>query len=204
MVYDLARDLFARIQRRSLRVHARRPSASRWSASPATAGRCTPSSTSSSSPRCTSRSRGRAAARHGRAEPDADARRGVIVAADGRCRRCVRPAGARRRQPQAGGRRLAQSHVQQTLAGITVVQAFGQEERQRRASRSSRGTRCARRCGSSSSAASTARLRASSEVGGGAVLLIGAHQVIDGALTTGGLRGVHGLRRDVCRASSPA
>jgi len=81
-----------------------------------------------------------------------------------------------------------QSHVQQTLAGIPVVQAFAQEERQRR------------RFDQLAVAAVRLRLRSTmigglnglgtgvvATLGAGIILFLGARQVIQGDLTTGGL-----------------
>jgi len=80
------------------------------------------------------------------------------------------------------------SHVQQTLAGIPVVQAFGQEEREHERFRhfTAAAIRAIRR---SAWVGSFAGLGAGlvTTIGGGAVLLVGARQVLHGAMTLGDL-----------------
>jgi ABC-type multidrug transport system fused ATPase/permease subunit len=96
----------------------------------------------------------------------------------------VREAGERRRVVEGE----LQSHVQQTLAGITVVQAFGQEWRQHRHFEQLAGAavgselRLAFASGLNTLAAGMA-----GTLGAAVVLLVGANQALDGDMTIGAL-----------------
>ena len=189
MVYDLARDLFARVQRRSLRNHSREPvgetmqrvAGDSWAvhtvvdellftplhATVTIVGLVVVMSSLNSALTLL-----------------AFAVVPLMVAASLVLGKPVRLAGNRRREIEG----QLHSHVQQSLAGISVVQAFGGEERQR-----SRFEELAR-------AAVSSQMRVTfvgglnglgsglvGTIGVGAILLIGAHQVLDGSLTVGGL-----------------
>lgn len=81
-----------------------------------------------------------------------------------------------------------QSHVHQTLAGIQVVQAFAQEEREDERFRkfASQAIR-ARRRGVLFSSLSGLTTGAISTAGNAVVLFVGAHRVLDGSLSIGSL-----------------
>jgi ATP-binding cassette subfamily B protein len=96
----------------------------------------------------------------------------------------VRLAGERRRQLEGE----LQSHVQQTLAGITVVQAFGGEWRQHRYFEQLAGAAV----GSQVRIALTSGLNSLASgmvgaLGAAVVLFVGAHQALDGDITIGSL-----------------
>jgi ATP-binding cassette subfamily B protein/subfamily B ATP-binding cassette protein MsbA len=189
MVYDLSRDLFARVQRMSLRDHARRPvgetlqrvAEDSWAVDTfADLTLFTPLKTVVTlagvilimlelSPGLTAVACGVAP---------------LMALASYLYRKPVRRAGTRRRELQG---RL-QSHVQQTLAGIGVVQAFGAERRQH--ARFAELTNATVRSELAVTVASGVNELWSggiAVVGLGIILLVGAHQVIAGALTVGGL-----------------
>jgi len=189
MVYDVARDLFARVQRRSLRDHASQPVGETLQR---VASDCWAVHTvvdellftplhvvitivglvvvmASLNPALTLL---------------AFAMAPLMAAASLLLGKPVRIAGNRRREVEGE----LQSHVQQTLAGISVVQAFGAEERQRSRFEELAGAAIRTQVrvtfvgglnGFGSGLAGT--------VGVGAILLVGAHQVLAGSLTVGGL-----------------
>ncbi len=81
-----------------------------------------------------------------------------------------------------------QSHLQQTLSGIQVVQAFGQEERQRSAfTQLADESIQAQEQTVLLSRISQMSMGFAATVGTGAVLLVGAGRVLNGTLTVGGL-----------------
>jgi ATP-binding cassette subfamily B protein/subfamily B ATP-binding cassette protein MsbA len=81
-----------------------------------------------------------------------------------------------------------QSHVQQTLAGMSVVQAFGQEERARRRFQDLASSAIsAEMRGTITSAFNLLSSGLIGTLGMAVVLLVGARAVIHGSLTTGGL-----------------
>ena len=81
-----------------------------------------------------------------------------------------------------------QAHVHQTLSGIHVVQAFGQEERQDERFRTFAGQAIrARRRGVLFSSLSSLTTGAITTAGTAVVLFVGAHRVLDGSLTVGSL-----------------
>ncbi|MCL2420181.1 MAG: ABC transporter ATP-binding protein, partial [Conexibacteraceae bacterium] len=189
MVYDLARDLFARVGRRSLRDHARRPigetlqrvAEDSWAVhSVADVAVFTPLTTVATlagvvfimfelSPTLTAVGLGVAP---------------LMALASYLYRKPVRRAGSRRRDLQG---RL-QSHVQQTLAGIGVVQAFGAERRQHaRFAELASATVRSELAVTVASGVNALWSGGVAVVGTGIILLVGAHQVMAGALTVGGL-----------------
>src|SRR5829696_6507588 len=108
----------------------------------------------------------------------------VMAAAAVALGRPVRQASERRREVEGE----LQSHVQQTLAGITVVQAFGQEWRQHRYFEQLAGAAVGSQV--SVALASGFNTLASGLVGtlGAAVVLfVGANQALDGDMTIGAL-----------------
>ena len=81
-----------------------------------------------------------------------------------------------------------QSHVQQTLRGVQVVQAFGQEDREHGRFRTlARDAVRVQRHGAALRSLSDLGTGLPLTLGAGAVLLIGAGRVIDGPLTVGAL-----------------
>ncbi len=189
MVYDLARDLFARVQRRSLRDHARQPVGE---AMQRVAGDCWAVHTVVDELLFTPlhvfiTMAGLVIVMAGLnfdlmllAFAVAPLMAGASVVLG----KPVRQAGNERREIEG----QLHSHVQQTLAGVSVVQAFGAEERQRM------------RFEQLASAAVRSQLRVTfvgglnglgsgfiGTLGVGTILLIGAHQVLAGSLTLGGL-----------------
>jgi ATP-binding cassette subfamily B protein/subfamily B ATP-binding cassette protein MsbA len=189
MVYDLSRDLFARVQRGSLREHARRPigetlqrvAEDSWAVETfAELTLFTPLKTVVTlagviaimlalSPGLTAVACGVAP---------------VMALASYLYRRPVREAGSRRRELQG---RL-QSHVQQTLAGIGVVQAFGAEGRQRaRFEELTKATVRSELAVAFTSGVNQLWSGGVAVVGVGVILLVGAHEVMSGSLTVGGL-----------------
>jgi ATP-binding cassette subfamily B protein/subfamily B ATP-binding cassette protein MsbA len=189
MVYDLARDLFARVQRQSLLAHSRAPvgetmarvAADSWCVHTVVdellltplhvtitvAGLVFVMSRLSVSLTLL-----------------ALAVAPLMALAAVALGRPMRTAADRRREIQGE----IQSHVQQTLAGIHVVKAFGQEERHRQ------------RFDDLATAAIRSHIRVAlaggfnglgsglvAALGTGAILIVGAHSVMAGALTVGAL-----------------
>jgi ATP-binding cassette subfamily B protein len=96
----------------------------------------------------------------------------------------VREAGERRREVEGE----LQSHVQQTLAGITVVQAFGQEWRQHRQFEQLAGAAVGSQVRVAlASGVNTLAAGMVGTLGAAVVLLIGAHQALEGDITIGSL-----------------
>ena len=189
MVFDLSRDLFARVQRRSLRDHARRPvgetlqrvAEDSWAVETfAELTLFTPLKTVvtltgvilimlSLSPGLTAVACGVAP---------------LMALASYLYRKPVRRAGSRRRELQG---RL-QSHVQQTLAGIGVVQAFGAEGRQHaRFTELTKATVRSELAVAFASGVNELWSGGVAVIGVGIILLVGAREVIAGSLTVGGL-----------------
>jgi len=98
--------------------------------------------------------------------------------------RPIREAGERRREIEGE----MQSHVQQTLSGITVVQAFGQERRQHhrfeRLARAAIGSQVRVALAGGINSLASGLIGA---LGAGVVLLVGAHMALDGDVTIGAL-----------------
>ncbi len=189
MVFGLARDVFARVQRRSLREHLRNPvgdtiervAGDTWSVH-------TVIDELIFTPLHAAVAMGGIALVMWNLEPTltliAFAVAPVMAITPLVLGRRIRSLGEEQRQVQ--GR--IQSHVHQTLAGMPVVRAFGQEARQHR-----RFKQLARKAvrlqtreallgglgGLGSGLVST--------IGTGVVLFVGAHAVLRGDLTTGGL-----------------
>ncbi|MCA1700501.1 MAG: ABC transporter ATP-binding protein/permease, partial [Actinobacteria bacterium] len=189
MVYDLARDLFARVQRRSLRAHAHEPVGETMQrvAGDSWAVHTVVDELLFTPLHVVITMAGLVVVMAG-LNPEltllAFVAAPVMAGASLVLGKPVRIAGNRRREVEG----QLNSHVQQTLAGISVVQAFGAEERQRvrfeelahAAVRSQmRVTFVGGLNGLGSGLVGT--------VGVGAILLIGAHQVLAGSLTVGGL-----------------
>jgi ATP-binding cassette subfamily B protein/subfamily B ATP-binding cassette protein MsbA len=189
MVYDLSRDLFARVQRRSLREHARRPigetlqrvAEDSWAVETfAELMLFTPLKTAVTltgvilimlalSPGLTAVACGVAP---------------LMALAAYLYRKPVRRAGSRRRELQG---RL-QSHVQQTLAGIGVVQAFGAQGRQHaRFNELTKATVRSELAVAFASGVNELWSGGVAVIGVGVILLVGAHEVLAGSLTVGGL-----------------
>jgi ATP-binding cassette, subfamily B, bacterial len=189
MVYDLSRDLFARVQRRSLRDHARQPvgetlqrvAEDSWAVETfAELTLFTPLKTVVTltgvivimlalSPGLTAVACGVAP---------------LMALASYLYRKPVRRAGSRRRELQG---RL-QSHVQQTLAGIGVVQAFGAEGRQHaRFKELTKATVRSELAVAFASGMNELWSGGVAVIGVGIILLVGAREVIAGGLTVGGL-----------------
>jgi ATP-binding cassette, subfamily B, bacterial len=96
----------------------------------------------------------------------------------------VRLAGERRREVEGE----LQSHVQQTLAGITVVQAFGGEWRQHRDFEQLAGAAVGSEVRIAlASGLNTLASGMVGTLGAAVVLLVGAHQALDGDITIGSL-----------------
>jgi ATP-binding cassette subfamily B protein/subfamily B ATP-binding cassette protein MsbA len=189
MVYDLARDLFGRIQRRSLVEHSREPigesitrvAADSW---------CVHAVVDEllfNPLHIVLTVVGSAfvmASLSGPLTLVAFAVAPLMAVASVALGRPVRTAATRRRELQGE----IQSHVQQTLSGIHVVKAFGQEERQQR-----RFDDLARAAVSShvrvavSGAFNSLGSGIVAAVGMGAILVVGAHYVTRGVLTIGSL-----------------
>jgi ATP-binding cassette subfamily B protein len=189
MVYDVVRDVFARVQRRSLREHLKHPigdtmervAGDSWAVH-------TVVDELVFTPLNALITIAGIGAIMWQLEPDLTlvslAVAPVMAAAAIALGKPVREAGERRREVEGE----LQSHVQQTLAGITVVQAFGQEWRQHRQFEQLAGAavgsqvRVAFASGLNSLAAGTA-----GTLGAAVVLLVGAHQALDGDMTIGAL-----------------
>jgi ATP-binding cassette subfamily B protein len=96
----------------------------------------------------------------------------------------VREAGEQRREIEGE----LQSHVQQTLAGITVVQAFGQEWRQHRHFEQLAGAAVGSQVRVAlASGVNTLAAGMVGTLGAAVVLLVGAQQALDGDMTIGSL-----------------
>jgi ATP-binding cassette subfamily B protein len=96
----------------------------------------------------------------------------------------VREAGERRREIEGE----LQSHVQQTLAGIPVVQAFGQEWRQHRQFEQLAGAAVGSQVRVAlASGVNTLAAGMVGTLGAAVVLFVGAHQALDGEITIGSL-----------------
>jgi ABC-type multidrug transport system fused ATPase/permease subunit len=189
MVYDLARDVFARVQRRSLREHLKHPigdtmervAGDSWAVH-------TVVDELVFTPLYALVTIAGIGAIMWQLAPELTlvsfAVAPVMAAAALALGRPVREAGERRREVEGE----LQSHVQQTLAGITVVQAFGQEWRQHRHFEQLAGAavgsdvRLAFASGLNTLAAGMA-----GTLGAAVVLLVGAHQALDGDMTIGAL-----------------
>jgi ATP-binding cassette, subfamily B, bacterial len=189
MVFDVVRDVFARVQRRSLREHLKHPigdtmervAGDSWAvhtvvdelvftpfhALVAIAG---------------------IAAIMWQLAPDLTAVSFAVApfmaAAAVALGKPVRLAGERRREVEGE----LQSHVQQTLAGITVVQAFGGEWRQHRDFEQLAGAAVGSEVRIAlASGLNTLASGMVGTLGAAVVLLVGAHQALDGDITIGSL-----------------
>jgi ATP-binding cassette, subfamily B, bacterial len=189
MVYDVVRDVFARVQRRSLREHLKHPvgdtmervAGDSWAVH-------TVVDELVFTPLYALITIAGIGAIMWQLAPDLTlvsfAVAPVMAAAAFALGKPVREAGERRREVEGE----LQSHVQQTLAGITVVQAFGQEWRQHRHFEQLAGAavgsqvRVAFASGLNTLAAGMA-----GTLGAAVVLLVGAHQALDGDMTIGAL-----------------
>jgi ATP-binding cassette subfamily B protein len=189
MVYELSEDLFARVQRQSLRHHARRPVGETLER---VAGDCWAVNTVVGELVLTTLQSLIMIAGVAAVMSSLNPRLAVLavaivplmVLASLVLGKKVRQAGQRRRELEG----QLQSHVQQTLAGIGVVQAFGAEGRQRQ------------RFVDLTQAALRSQLRMAfagglsglgtgviAALGMGAILVVGGHYVLAGSLSIGGL-----------------
>jgi ATP-binding cassette subfamily B protein len=189
MVFDVVRDVFARVQRRSLREHLKRPigdtlervAGDSWAVH-------TVVDELVFTPFHALVTIAGIAAIMWQLAPGLTvvsfAVAPVMAAAAVALGKPVRTASERRREVEGE----LQSHVQQTLAGITVVQAFGQEWRQHRYFEQLAGAavgsqvRVALATGFNTLASGLV-----GTLGAAVVLLVGAHQALNGDMTIGAL-----------------
>jgi ATP-binding cassette, subfamily B, bacterial len=189
MVFDVVRDVFARVQRRSLREHLRHPigdtmervAGDSWAVH-------TVVDELIFTPFHALVTIAGIAAIMWQLAPDLTAVSFAVApfmaAAAVALGKPVRLAGERRRQLEGE----LQSHVQQTLAGINVVQAFGGEWRQHRYFEQLAGAAVGSQVRIAlASGLNTLASGMVGTLGAAVVLLVGAHQVLDGDITVGSL-----------------
>jgi ATP-binding cassette, subfamily B, bacterial len=189
MVFDVVRDVFARVQRRSLREHLRHPigdtmervAGDSWAVH-------TVVDELVFTPFHAFVTIAGIAAIMWQLAPDLTAVSFAVApfmaAAAMALGKPVRLAGERRREVEGE----LQSHVQQTLAGINVVQAFGGEWRQHRHFEQLAGAAVGSQVRIAlASGLNTLASGMVGTLGVAVVLLVGAHQALDGDLTIGSL-----------------